>query len=117
MSGLLYEADTPWVFLILTVILGGAAAFQTGRASAQTWRPVHQLVLYAIGLAVAVHFLHFALFGETLLSLQYYLIDFVVLFVASLLGWRIKRAKQMATQYSWLYESAGNFNWRAKAAK
>ena len=33
------EASPFWVFLLLTVILGGGAAFLTGRAIAAAWRP------------------------------------------------------------------------------
>jgi len=117
MQGILYEADGPWLFLFLTIVLGGAAAFQAGRAAAQTWRPGGYLVGYALLLGAAVRFLHFALFNGTLLSPQYYLVDVVVLFCAALLGWRLKRVQQMARQYSWLYEPDGHFGWKAKAAK
>ncbi len=117
MSGILYEADAPWVFIVLTVVLGGAAAFQTGRACAQTWRPSHHLILYMLILGIAVRFLHFALFQETLLSIQFYVIDVVILIAFGLLGWRIKRVQQMVTQYSWIYESAGSFGWHEKSAK
>ena len=41
-----------------------------------------------IALAAAVHFLHYALFQEDLLSLYYYLVTFVVLFVAASLGYQ-----------------------------
>jgi hypothetical protein len=38
----LYEAGPQglWIFLLATVALGGLAALATGRALAQTWRPI-----------------------------------------------------------------------------
>ena len=56
-----------------------------------------------IALAAAVHFLHYALFQEDLLSLYYYLVTLVMLFVAAVLGYQTMRVRQMATQYSWAF--------------
>ena len=36
----LFVQDNFWVFLILTVVIGGGAAFLAGRALASQWRPV-----------------------------------------------------------------------------
>jgi len=36
--------------------------------------------------------------------------------VLSTLAWRVTRAGQMVTQYYWLYERAGAFNWRPKTS-
>ena len=66
-----------------------------------------------LALAAAVHFLHFALFQEDLSSLYYYLVTFVILLVAALLGYQLNRVKQMATQYSWAFEGTG-LTWRAR---
>ena len=104
----------PLVFVILTGILGGGAAWLSGRALALKWRPVWQLVIYMALLAAAVRFLHYALFEEVLLSLQYYLVAYAVLLAAALLGYRMTRVKQMTTQYYWLYERAGPFAWRSR---
>ena len=104
----------PLVFIILTVVLGGGAAYLSGRALALKWRPVWQLFIYMALLAGAVRFLHYALFGEVLLSLQYYLVAYAVLLGMALLGFRLTRVKQMTTQYYWLYERAGPFHWREK---
>ena len=116
MRGLLYEGGdyAGWVFLFLTVVLGGGLAFATGRAMAQTWRPLWQVPLGMAPLALAVRFLHFALFEETLLSLRYYLVTFALLTVIGIAGYRVMRATQMTTQYSWLYAGSGPFGWRAK---
>lgn len=114
MSGILYEERSIITFLLITVIIGGGAAWLSGRAIAMTWRPYLQLVAYMFLLAAFVRFLHFALFEGTLLSLHYYLVDLIVLQVAGWLGFRLKRVKQMVTQYSWMYERAGPFAWRPR---
>ena len=51
-------ANGLWVFVALTVLLGGAAAFTTGQAIAQSWKPYWQLVWYMVLLAAAVRFFH-----------------------------------------------------------
>ncbi len=45
MTGLLYEEDAFGVFILVTFFLGGGAAWLTGRAAAQTWRPIWQVVV------------------------------------------------------------------------
>ena len=106
----------PLVFIILTVVLGGGAAYLSGRALALKWRPVWQLFIYMALLAGAVRFLHYALFDEVLLSVRYYLVAYAVLLGMALLGYRLTRVRQMVTQYYWLYERAGPFHWREKRA-
>jgi hypothetical protein len=66
-----------------------------------------------IVLSAAVRFLHFALYQEELLSLQYYVVTLVILLIAAFAGYRSMRARQMATQYSWAFEKAG-LNWRPR---
>jgi hypothetical protein len=116
MQGILYEEPSIWLFLLVTVIMGGSAAWMTGRAMALTWRPYWILVAYLLILAGAVRFIHFALFEGTLLSFHYYLVDAVVVFIIGSLGFRYNRARQMTRQYRWLYERTGPFSWRAKNA-
>ncbi len=70
---LLYEENSVGVFILVTLILGGGAAALTGRAIASTWRPWWQVIAYSLILGAAVRFLHFSLFGGTLLSPHYYL--------------------------------------------
>jgi len=101
-----------WVFLLVTVAIGGSAAFLTGRAMAQTWRPFWHIPFYMLGIAAAVRFFHFALFGEPLISLNNFLIAYAVTMAAAALGHRRVRARQMAGQYSWLYRPSGLFGWR-----
>ena len=103
-------------FLLVTLFLGGGAASLTGRAVAGTWRPYPKLVLYLLLLAAAVRFIHHALFGGTLLSLQFYVVDFVVLLILGSIGYRVTRAGQMTTRYSWLYKRSGPFSWRPRPA-
>jgi len=99
---LLSEERSLGVFLLVTVSMGGGAAWLTGRAIAGTWRPWWQAVVYALLLGAVVRFFHFALFEGTLLSLRYYLVDAAVCVIAALLGYRTTRSRQMATQYRWL---------------
>jgi len=109
--GIFWE-NSFWVFFFLTLILAGGAAWMTGRACALTWRPLYLLTWFMLLLAVATRFLHFGLFGETLVSLHYLLVTFVYLLVVGLLGWRATRTSQMVTQYPWLYEKVTPFSWR-----
>jgi hypothetical protein len=101
-------------FLLVTVFLGGGGAFLTGRAVASTWRSIAQLAGYVLLLTAATRFIHFALFGGTLLSLQFFAVDFVILIVFAGLGYRLARVRQMIGQYSWLYRRTGFVSWRRR---
>lgn len=114
MQGILYEEPTIWLFLLVTVVMGGWLAWMTGRAMALTWKPNIQLVLYILVLGLFVRFIHFALFQATLLTLHYYIVDTIVLMGFGFAGWRYNRARQMATQYSWLFERTGPFSWKPR---
>lgn len=111
----LYEEDSLSVFILVSLIMGGGAAYLSGRAIAGTWRPLWQVSIYMLVLGVAVRFMHFALFEGTLLSPHYYLVDTAVCLIFGWLGYRTTRARQMATQYSWLYDRSGWLEWRPKA--
>lgn len=113
----------PWLsddglrlFLILTVVLGGSAAFFAGSGLARTWRPFWRVLVYMALLAGAVRFFNYALFDGTLLSLYYYLVTYAVLMAAASLGYRLTRTTQMVTQYRWLYERTSPLTWRARDA-
>jgi uncharacterized protein DUF6867 len=114
MTGFIYEGDAFGVFVLVTLILGGGAAWLTGRAAAQTWRPVWQVLVYCFMLGAAVRFIHFSLFGGTLLSLYYYAVDTAVCILFALAGFRAARAGQMVRQYGWINKSLGPFRWRRK---
>ncbi len=109
---LLYEEGSFGVFLLVTIILGGGAAWLSGRAIAQTWRPVWQVFAYSLILGCAVRFIHYSLFGGTLLSLHYYAADTAICMILGFLGFRAARATQMVTQYRWVNQPNGPLRWR-----
>ena len=114
MQGILYEEPSAWLFLLVTIIMGGAAAWQTGRAVASTWKPRWMLAFYMLLLGAAVRFAHFALFEGTFLSLHFYFVDTLICTIIAFLGWRFARAGQMTRQYEWLFEPAGSGSWSRK---
>lgn len=91
-----------FAFIVATLVLGGLAAFVSGRAIADTWRPAWQAALYMVPLAAVVRFVHYAVFREPLLSLKSYLVDLAILLAASALGYTLTRRHQMERQYGWL---------------
>ena len=113
----LYASETPLQVVLVTGAIGGAAAWLTGRAIAQTWRPFWHLFAYIALLGAAVRFVHFALFEADLFALLSYIVDTLFLLAVASLSFRIARASQMVTQYPWLYERAGPLHWRDRAAK
>ena len=114
MQSLIQDDGSFGVFIFVTVVLGGGAAALAGRAIAVTWRPWGQVVAYSFILGAAVRFFHFALFGGTLLSAYYYLIDTGVCLAFGLAGFRASRAAQMVSQYRWINEPDGPLRWRRK---
>ena len=102
------------VFVGLTVMLFGLAAWVTGRALAETWRPFWHAVPYALLLAAAARFLGFALFEGDLLSPSGLLAAWVVLLAIASLAFRLNRVHVMCRQYPWLYERDGLFSWRQR---
>lgn len=112
-NGLLWEVSI-WEFLFVTVILGGVAAALSGRAVAANWIDDWRLIFYMVLLAGAVRFIHFALFGGSLLTPYYYIVDLVVLIAIALLSKRATRAKQMAASYGFIYSRSGLLGWTRK---
>src|SRR5437762_13799679 len=102
------------VFFLVSVLMGGSAAWLAGRAIASTWRLWWHLALYMLPLALAVRFIHFALFDSKFLSLHYYLIDYAVCLMFGMLGFRLRRVTQMVTRYGWNNERAGLLGWRRR---
>jgi len=102
------------VFVGVTVILFGGAAFLMGQAIGETWRPWWQNLPYGILLTAGCRFLTYALFGANLLSVSGYLTSLAVLLALALLAWRLARARKMVSQYPWLYERDGPLGWRDK---
>lgn len=115
MTGFLWEEPSPLAFALITLALGGGAAWMTGRAVAGSWTHPAALVGYIALLACAVRFLHFALAGGSLLTLWYWSVDYLILLAIAALSYRIRRVSQMTTQYFWLYHRTSPLTWRAVA--
>jgi len=122
--GILWEKSLV-AFLLITVVLGGGAAYLTGRAVARGWQSFGRAVFYSLLLAAVVRFLHWGLFDGatyeswrdaqgTLLSLHFYIADALVLIIACAIGFRLQRTEQMTRQYHWLYEKTSPFSWRLR---
>jgi hypothetical protein len=108
-------AEESWLQVVLiTGILGGAAAWLTGRAIAQTWRPYWHAIVYLALLGAAVRFIHFALFEGTLLSVPSYLADTAWFVIVGSLAYRMTRVRQMVRQYPWIYERENLLSWRER---
>ena len=104
------------IFLIMTVIIGGGAAFLAGRNLASHWRPMWMPAAYMIPLGLALRFFHYALFNGELLSAHYFITDTAVLVAAALLGYQWTMASQMVSRYPWAYERSGPLSWRSKTS-
>jgi len=116
MQGIIYEEKSIWVFLLVTVVIGGWTAWRTGKGIATSWGEiVPHVLIYTLLLGVGIRFIHHALYAGTMFSPQYYVVDTIVLLIFSTLGFRYTRARQMATNYHWIYEKAGPFSWKKKS--
>jgi len=111
---LLYEEHSFAVFVLVTLILGGAAGWLTGRAIALTWRRPWQIVLYTLLLGLGIRFIHFSVFGGTLLSLHYYAVDTILCMGFAFLGFRTARVVQMTSQYGWINARDGLLRWHRR---
>lgn len=114
MSGLIWpDVATGWYSFLLLILLGAAAAYSSGSAFAQTWSSRALIIPATLALSLFVQFLHFALYEEDLLSLHYWLVNWIVLLAVGALGYSVMRSRQMSTQYSWAFQSRG-ITWTAK---
>lgn len=107
------EAPLP----VLVAIGGGlaaGAAWLTGQAIAESWRPVWQILPSAILLTVADRFLDYALFGGSLLSGTAALFTLAIVLTLAWVAYRMRRAHKMVSQYPWLYRRVGPFTWRER---
>jgi hypothetical protein len=100
--GLLYEEQSFLSFAFVTLVLGGGAAWMTGRALAITWHSWHMVVLASLPLGLGIRFIHFALFGGSFAAPYYYAIDTAIVMVVALAGYRATRRRQMTRQYGFL---------------
>lgn len=116
MGGLLYTTEDGGLlhFVLITLLIGGVLAWQAGRAIAGTWRGFAIVPVYMVLLAAGVRFLHYALGGEELLNLHYYIVSLVLACLAASYGYRSRRSEQMSTQYSWIYRRSGPLGWATK---
>lgn len=105
----------PAVFIGLTVIVMGFAAYMTGQALGKGWQPAWKVLPYAAGMAFADRFLHFALYHENLLSLNGLVVSVIVLSIIGLASHRMARAARLAAQYPWLIARTGPFTWQEKS--
>ena len=100
------------VYAGFTVVIGGGAAWLSGRALALGWRPVWMVVPTALGLALADRFFVWALFAGEFYPPIGTLAEFATLLGLGLLAHRHTRTRRMVQQYPWLYERAGPLTWR-----
>jgi hypothetical protein len=114
MPNFIYEEGSVWIFLFITCLIGGGGAWMTGRSVALSWSSPAMLVLYILLLGVGVRFVHHALYDGTFFSLHYYIVDTIVVGLIGALAHRLTRARQMVTQYSWLFERSGPLGWRPR---
>ena len=114
LQGILHESDSILPFLLVTGAMGGWAGWMAARAVARSWRPYRACLPALLGVAAAVRFIHFALFSGTLLSPYYFAVDALVVLAIGSAAFRMTRARQMTTQYRWLYARTGPFTWRER---
>jgi hypothetical protein len=108
----LYAGETIVDIVLLTGVIGGGAAWLSGRAIAASWRGPSRVVLTALLLGAAARFFHFALFQGQLLSAASFACDAAIFLVVGLVSWRTTRASLMVRQYPWLYVRSGPLTWR-----
>jgi hypothetical protein len=110
MGNFLYE-DSVVHFVLVTLVMGGWAAWMTGKACASTWSRYTTLFFYLTLLTVAIRFLHQAPFGGNMFSAYYFVVDFIIIQLVGLLSYRLKLASQMVSRYGWLFQKSGPISW------
>ena len=108
------QPGAAWSFVVFTVVLGGLGGWATGRAFASTWRSPWLLVPALMVLAAAIRFLHYAIAGEDLQSLQFYVVSLAVVALAGAYGFRSERVSQMVRQYPWIFRASGPLRWSTR---
>ncbi len=88
MQGILFEEPTVLEFAFVTVLMGGWTAWRTGKSAAEGWSGYGTLVIYTLLLGVAIRFIHHALFNGSMLTLQFYTVDTVILLLFATAGYR-----------------------------
>lgn len=85
----------------------GSAAFLTGQAIANIWRPAWQVCAYCLLLGLLWRFLSYALFAGQLLSLSGFVVNVSILIAIGWGSYRITHVNRMVSQYPWLYRRRG----------
>ncbi len=102
------------VFVGLTLVAFGFAAFMTGQAVADGWKPAWVAVAYTPLLGVANRFLDWSMFGGPLVSGLGFLVEVGWMALVALVAHRLTMTQKMTTQYPWIYERTGPFGWRER---
>ena len=110
-----FVEQNTWIFIILTCILGGGAAYAAGRGLALGWRPYWLLFVYMLIFTCGIRFLHYALFQSELYSFKYYFSHGLVIELLALLGFRLTMVRQMVAKYPFAYERSSLLSWRVKS--
>jgi len=103
------------LFALVTVVMFGGAAWKTGQALAQTWRPYGHMIAYGLMLAAADRLLLVLLFGGKLLAVVPFLVAALVLIGLGSFAYRLTRARKMVGQYPWIYQRNGLLGWRERS--
>lgn len=103
------------VFVGLTLVLFGGAAFMAGQALANGWKTPLTGLFYCALLSFADMFLVYGLFDGDGTLVSGYVIRLVVLSAIFLTSYRLTQARKMVTQYPWVYERQGLFGWRTRS--
>ena len=106
--------NTAFTTLLLNIAVVGPAAFAAGHGIAITWRPWSLLIFYCGLLSAALRFLDYALAGGELWSAMGFLMGWAVQLAIASFAFRLTRARQMATQYPWLYRRKGLLGWEQR---
>jgi len=114
MGNYIYE-DTLFHFVLVTLIMGGWAAWMTGKACGSAWSRYPTLFIYLTLLTCAIRFLHQAPFGGNMFSPYHFVVDFIVIQVIGWLSYRLKVANQMASRYGWMFQKSGALSWTARS--
>ena len=104
------------VFIGITVVLFGGAAWMAGRAIALSWKSRWLVLPYGLLLGVGARFITFSLFEGRLLSISGYIISTLVVVLLMLMAHRVYQVRQMVRQYPWMVESSWWFAWREKTS-
>ena len=100
------------IFIGGTLVMMGFCSFLSGAGLANTWRPMWQVVPYALLMGCADRFFVWAIFDAKLFTLAGYAVDTLCLGAIMAAAYRLAMARNMVRQYPWLYRRSGPFGWR-----